>query len=118
MKSAYYSVTDSEGNPKHYLVVYDESEPCVLCGLPVLRASVSATAICGWCDCGKPRNEGAQTFRKRMYERGEKRNPWANRKQEFLFDTRSEADQKMYELHQQGIEGWPHVIERISGIQP
>lgn len=115
MRSAYYRVTDTDNLTKHYLVVYDETLPCAMCGLPVgERVSVSATAICGPCDCGKPRIPEWQ-IRKRL--NGKKITPkeaWSNKVQDFLFDTRAEADQKMYELHQQGTIGWPHVIERMS----
>lgn len=117
MKSAHYNVTDRETNKqRHYLVVYDETAPCALCGLPVISASVSATAICGWCDCGRPRIPEWQ-IRKRLKGRPSTADCWANKTQDFFFDSREECDRKMYELHQQGIEGFPHVIERMSATE-
>lgn len=115
MRSAYYSVTDEHQQSKHYLVVYDEDKPCAMCGLPVGEmTSVSATAICGPCDNGTPRIPEWQIHQRL---RGKKITPaeaWGNKTQDFLFDTREQADQKMFELHQQGIIGWPHVIERMT----
>lgn len=113
MKSARYRVSDREGNRSYYLVVYDETKPCVLCGLPVLSASVSATAICGPCDNGTPRiPEWQIRDRRRNQPKITPEQAWGNKTQDFYFTTREEADAKMYELHQQGIEGFPHVIER------
>lgn len=31
---------------------YDENAPCIICGEPVVEASVGGTAICPWCDMG------------------------------------------------------------------
>lgn len=115
MKSAHYSVTDRDSNSKHYLVVYDEDAPCVFCGLPVVLASVSATAICGWCDNGTPRiPEWQIRNRNRDRPRPTTAEVWGNKTQDFLFNTRDEFDAKMYELHLQGVEGFPHVIERLQ----
>lgn len=119
MKSAHYNTSGPKG-AGHLLVVYDETALCLLCELPVISASVGGTAICGWCDCGKPRQEGATAFRQNFYRRrpeGEKINPWANVTEQFFFDTREEADRRMYELHQEGIEGFPHVVERLSASE-
>lgn len=113
MKSAHYNVRDRDGKSKHYLVVYDETAPCALCGLPVGGASVSATAICGDCDCGRPRVPEWK-IRQRRQTKVSPEEAWGNKTQDFLFDTREEADAKMYELHQQGIDGWPHVIKRME----
>ncbi len=35
---------------------YDENAPCIICGLPVVEASMGGTVICPWCDCGNYRN--------------------------------------------------------------
>lgn len=120
MKSAIYNCRDRDNKQSFYLVVYDETMPCALCGLPVLSASVSATAICGWCDCGKPR-AGTESFREdrrqEFLKTGKRLSPaeaWSNKRQDFFFDTREEADCKMYELHQEGVEGFPHVVERMN----
>lgn len=115
MRSAYYRVSDESGAAKHYLVVYDESLPCSMCGLPVgSMASVSATAICGPCDNGTPRIPEWQIRRRLEGKKITPEDAWSNKTQDFLFDTREEADRKMYELHQRGIEGWPHVIARME----
>lgn len=34
---------------------YDEDTPCVICGEPVIGASMGGTSICPACDCGKCR---------------------------------------------------------------
>lgn len=34
---------------------YDEDSPCIICGEPVIGASMGGTAICPACDCGKCR---------------------------------------------------------------
>lgn len=115
MRSAYYSVRDASNQPKHYLVVYDETLPCAMCGLPVGEmASVSATAICGPCDNGTPRIPEWQIHNRLKGRKITPKEAWSNKVQDFLFDTRQEADAKMYELHQQGTVGWPHVIKRMG----
>lgn len=113
MKTAFYNVSDENGKPAFYLVVYDETAPCVFCGLPVVGASVSATAICGWCDNGTPRIPEWQ-IRRRLNGRPSTKDIWGNKTQDFLFETREECDQKMFDLHGEGIEGYPHVIERMA----
>lgn len=47
MKTATYRTSDGP-----LVVEYDETYPCIICGLPVVEASVGGTAICPWCDCG------------------------------------------------------------------
>jgi len=48
MKTATYHRID--GSPMD--VSYDENQPCIRCGLPVLYASMGGTVVCSWCDCG------------------------------------------------------------------
>jgi len=36
-------------------VEYDENAPCVICGEPVVEASMGGTAVCPSCDCGNCR---------------------------------------------------------------
>ncbi len=31
---------------------YDEQSPCIVCGEPVLEASMGGTTLCPWCDMG------------------------------------------------------------------
>jgi hypothetical protein len=52
MKTATYH--DNHGTP--VVVVYDETQPCRVCGLPVTEASMGGTDLCQWCDLGKYRN--------------------------------------------------------------
>lgn len=113
MKSTHYNVSDEKGASKHLLVVYDETAPCVCCEEPVGSASVSATAICGPCDMGKDRSAKCRINKWRR-PNVPKPNVWRNAIEQLLFDTREESDRKMYELHLNGIVGWPHVIERIQ----
>lgn len=40
---------------KSFYVEYDDESPCIICGEPVISASMGGTAICGWCDMGKCR---------------------------------------------------------------
>ena len=51
MKTAKYKMTD--GAIKE--VEYDENAPCIICGEPVIEASMGGTAICSWCDVGRCR---------------------------------------------------------------
>lgn len=51
MKTATYNLIG--GGTK--IVEYDENAPCMVCGEPVVEASMGGTAICPWCDCGKCR---------------------------------------------------------------
>jgi hypothetical protein len=36
-------------------IEYDENAPCIICGEPVITASVGGTVICPSCDLGKCR---------------------------------------------------------------
>jgi len=36
-------------------IEYDENAPCIICGEPVIAASMGGTVICPGCDCGKCR---------------------------------------------------------------
>lgn len=36
-------------------VEYDEKAPCIVCGEPVVSASMGGIDICPWCDCGRCR---------------------------------------------------------------
>lgn len=38
-----------------FVVEYDENAPCIICGEPVIEASMGGTVICPSCDCGKCR---------------------------------------------------------------
>lgn len=53
MKTVTYQLAD--GTDKE--IEYDENAPCILCGEPVISASVGGTVICPWCDMGKSRRE-------------------------------------------------------------
>jgi uncharacterized Zn finger protein (UPF0148 family) len=41
---------------------YDENAPCIICGEPVVSASMGGTVICPWCDLGKCRYCGISVF--------------------------------------------------------
>ena len=43
-------------------VEYDPNAACIMCGLPVVSASVGGTAICPWCDSGYNRDGTRWTF--------------------------------------------------------
>ena len=38
-----------------FTVEYDETALCMICGEPVIAASVGGTSICPWCDMGRCR---------------------------------------------------------------
>ncbi|NVM21401.1 MAG: hypothetical protein HWN68_06440 [Desulfobacterales bacterium] len=48
MKTAIYR--DVNGQRKK--IEYDDKAPCLICGEPVIEASVGGTSICPWCDMG------------------------------------------------------------------
>lgn len=52
MKTVTYTLI----NGKMLDVEYDETLPCVSCGLPVTEASMGGTSLCPWCDMGVHRN--------------------------------------------------------------
>jgi len=52
MKTATYRGLDG----KDFTVEYDETAPCIACGLPVVDASMGGTSLCPWCDCGQYRD--------------------------------------------------------------
>lgn len=56
MKTATYKKLDGE----EFKVEYDENAPCIICGEPVVEASMGGTVICPWCDCGHCRYCGVQ----------------------------------------------------------
>lgn len=45
-----------------FVVEYDDEKPCIVCGEPVISASMGGTAICPWCDMGKCRYCGIRIF--------------------------------------------------------
>lgn len=51
-KSATYRLQDGGT----LIISYDPEEPCVVCDLPVLEASVGGTNICPSCDMGRFRD--------------------------------------------------------------
>jgi len=51
MKKAKYKTLEG----KEIEVEYDENAPCLICGEPVISASMGGTSICPWCDMGKCR---------------------------------------------------------------
>ncbi len=48
MKIATYRLHDGSD----LMVTYEDKGACVVCGLPVISASMGGTVICPWCDCG------------------------------------------------------------------
>lgn len=40
---------------KPFEVEYDENASCIICGEPVISASMGGTVVCPACDCGKCR---------------------------------------------------------------
>ncbi|KKN19278.1 hypothetical protein LCGC14_0947430 [marine sediment metagenome] len=41
-------------------IEYDEDAPCIVCGEPVVEASMGGTVVCPRCDCGNCRYCGVQ----------------------------------------------------------
>ena len=115
MKTAYYQLSDREGRTFHQIVIFDETAKCIGCGLPVMEASTSGTALCGACDCGHLRPGGVrQRYATKINPNAQQRpSAWYNVTEEFTYPTREEADSKMYELHKSGIPGWFHIVERM-----
>lgn len=112
MKSALLHLSNRNDEQAFQIVVYDEKFPCLICTLPVESASMGGTAICGACDCGELRKGG-----KRQYYKAEGRempSVWSNVKESFLFKTKEEAEQKMFNLHKTGIMGWAHIIRKFT----
>jgi len=56
MKKVKYTTT----NGKEIEIAYDENAPCIICGEPVISASMAGTDICPWCDLGKCRYCGIE----------------------------------------------------------
>lgn len=59
IRTARYSLTDG-GTAD---IEYDDEAPCLMCGLPVMGASVGGTAVCSWCDCGFTREGKKWTYK-------------------------------------------------------
>ena len=51
MKTVTYQTTDGP-----LTIEYDETTPCICCGLPVGTASMGGTVLCPSCDCGRFRD--------------------------------------------------------------
>ena len=47
-------------------VEYDTDDPCRICGLPVVAASMGGTNVCSWCDCGYDRDGTPWDYRRTM----------------------------------------------------
>jgi hypothetical protein len=113
MKSSLYHVSSREtGKMLWQILTYDENVPCHMCGLPVESASVGGTAICGACDCGSIR-KGARKTKWSQGKHADYPGNFSNVADHWEFETRSEAEEKMFALHLTGIEGWPHVIRKF-----
>ena len=48
--------------PSGRKIEYDENTPCIICGEPVISASIGGTVICPACDLGKCRYCGMTVF--------------------------------------------------------
>jgi hypothetical protein len=70
MKTAKYKLLGG----KEIEIEYDEMAPCIICGYPVIAASMAGTDVCPWCDSGYTRPETGEvrqkTFREVMQENG------------------------------------------------
>lgn len=55
----WYTLTRERDSDEEVQIEYDENALCVLCGLPVVEASMSGTTICPWCDSGVCRFDGS-----------------------------------------------------------
>jgi len=55
VKTVRYPGTDQD-------IEYDETAPCLMCGLPVESASMGGTVICPWCDCGRHTRDGGEKY--------------------------------------------------------
>ena len=64
MKIAKYHTIDG----KEVEIEYDEKAPCIVCGFPVVAASMGGTKLCPWCDCGNERPEVEEARRKALKE--------------------------------------------------
>ncbi len=53
MRIAHYPQHDGGSHD----VEYDPTAPCILCGEPVVSASMGGTVVCPWCDCGTSRRK-------------------------------------------------------------
>ena len=58
MKTVTYNLVGGETKT----IEYDENAPCIICGEPVIEASMGGTVICPWCDCGHCRYCGMDIF--------------------------------------------------------
>ena len=58
MKTAKYRTRDG----KEISIEYDEKAPCIICGEPVVAASMGGTVVCPWCDTGRCRYCGVRPF--------------------------------------------------------
>ena len=57
IKTATYQTSEGEKT-----VEYDSEAPCIICGLPVMEASVGGTVICPWCDMGIHRDGSKRLY--------------------------------------------------------
>jgi len=55
-----YNDPDKKLGKKEY--EYDDEIPCIICGEPVVSASMGGTVICPWCDTGHCRYCGITTM--------------------------------------------------------
>jgi len=55
-KTATYRGSDGQD----FTVEYDENAPCIICGEPVMEASMGGTSICPSCDIGQCRYCGVR----------------------------------------------------------
>ena len=65
MKEATYKILGSYfcfGAGAEITIMYDETAPCRMCGLPVGAASMGGTDVCPSCDCGVNRDGSPRVY--------------------------------------------------------
>jgi uncharacterized Zn finger protein (UPF0148 family) len=89
MKTATYTGLDG----KKFTVEYDPLAPCILCGLPVVEASMGGTGVCPWCDTGHDRQGKPLDWKPRVSTDAER----AMGKGEVIMELRHKATPEEYE---------------------
>lgn len=103
---------------KDLKITYDENAPCIVCGEPVISASMGGTVICPSCDLGKCRYCGMTVFvMKKEIDGGESKKKLLDHIK-WHKENNPELVKKVNDGHRKFNEAFDKMIENKEKITP
>lgn len=101
---------------KHYTIKYDENKPCIICGEPVISASMGGTVICPLCDCGRCRYCGMTIYCLREEVDGGCSKKVILNHMKWHHENTPEIVAKINDAHRKFNEAWDKVHKNESNL--